>query len=133
MLEAIALVDGAHLAVVGDGDQRAALEARAKSLSIADRVHFTGWWGDVATAMADLDVVALTSRNEGTPVSLIEALAAGRPVVGTAVGGVPFVVEHGITGFLVPKQDPNAMADRLRTLLAAPPQLRADMGEAGRR
>src|SRR5205814_5671256 len=101
------------------------------ALGVAERVHFTGWWDDVPAAMADLDVVTLTSRNEGTPVSLIEALAARRAVVGTAVGGVPFVVEDGKTGYVVPPGDAAAVADRVRRLLADP-DLRARMGELGR-
>jgi glycosyltransferase involved in cell wall biosynthesis len=131
MLAATARLPGVHLAVVGDGEDRKALEAEAALLGIADRVHFTGWWHDVAAAMADLDVVVLTSRNEGTPVSLIEALAAGRPVVGTRVGGVPFVVRDGEFGHLVPPQDPTAVADRVRAVLDDPDAARR-MGERGR-
>jgi len=131
MLAAAQRLVGVHLAVVGDGELRHDLEAEAGRLGVADRVHFTGWWRDVPEALADLDVVALSSRNEGTPVSLIEALAAGRPVVGTAVGGVPFVVEDGKSGYLVPAADAGAMADRLRMLLADA-GLRARMGEHGR-
>ena len=79
-----------------------------------------GWADDVAAWMADLDVVALTSHNEGTPVALIEALAAGRPVVATSVGGVPFVVRDGATGWLVPPGDPAAVAEALQAALADP-------------
>ena len=131
ILAAMARLSGAHLAVVGDGELRPALEAEAHRLGIAPRVHFTGWWDDVASAMADLDVVALTSRNEGTPVSLIEALAAARPVVGTSVGGVPFVVKEGTTGHLVSAGDPAALADSIGGLLADP-SLRREMGQRGR-
>jgi glycosyltransferase involved in cell wall biosynthesis len=131
MLAAMQDLPGVHLAVLGDGELRPALEEEARTLGLAERVHFTGWWEDVAAAMADLDVVALTSRNEGTPVSLIEALAAARPVVGTTVGGMPFVVEEGKSGYLVAPRDPAAVADRVRHLLADP-NLRAGMGEWGR-
>jgi glycosyltransferase involved in cell wall biosynthesis len=130
-IRAVQRLDGVHLAVVGDGALRPALEDEAAKLRVADRVHFTGWWDDVAAVMADLDVAALSSRNEGTPVALIEALAAGRPVVGTNVGGVRFVVEEDQSGYLVPPDDPDALAERLKQLLADP-ALRARMGEYGR-
>lgn len=131
MLSAMAELPGAHLAVVGDGEVRPELESKARELGIADRTHFTGWWPEVAEAYSDLDVVALTSRNEGTPVSLIEAQAAGRPVVATDVGGVRFVVEDGVGGFLVGPADAPALAERIRRLLADP-ELRREMGGKGR-
>ncbi len=100
LFAAVATVPGLHLAVLGDGELRATLEALAHEIGISDRTHFTGWWTDVPSAMADLDVAVLSSRNEGTPVALIEALAAGRPVVATDVGGVRHVVQDGETGWL---------------------------------
>jgi glycosyltransferase involved in cell wall biosynthesis len=124
-------LEGVHLAVVGDGELRPALEAEATALGIADRVHFTGWADDVAAVMADIDVAALSSRNEGTPVALIEALAAGRPVVGTDVGGVRFVVEEDKSGYLVPPGDAALLADRLGLLLADPAR-RTRVGSYGR-
>lgn len=99
-----------HLAVLGDGELRQSLEGLARDLGIAERTHFTGWWDDVATALADLDLVVLSSRNEGTPVALIEALAAGRPVVATDVGGVRHVVQDSQTGWLCRPGDPAALA-----------------------
>lgn len=131
MLAAMVELPEAHLAVVGDGEMRPALEERARHLGIAGRVHFTGWWPEVAEALSDLDVVALTSRNEGTPVSLIEAQAAGRPVVATDVGGVRYVVEEGVGGHLVPPGDAGALAGCIARLLGDP-GLRRDMGEKGR-
>jgi glycosyltransferase involved in cell wall biosynthesis len=71
LFSAVAAVPGRHLAVLGDGELRASLEALAHELRIADRTHFTGWWEDIPSALVDLDVVALSSRNEGTPVALI--------------------------------------------------------------
>jgi glycosyltransferase involved in cell wall biosynthesis len=130
-INAVHRLDGVHLAIVGDGELRPELEQEARDLGVADRVHFTGWWHDVADVMADLDVAALSSRNEGTPVALIEALAAARPVVGTNVGGVRFVVEEDKSGYLVPPNDPDALADRLARLLADPAR-RTRMGEYGR-
>ncbi|MDQ4071215.1 MAG: glycosyltransferase [Actinomycetota bacterium] len=132
MLAAVSLVPDVHLAVVGDGELRAELEQRARRMGIAERVHFTGWVDDVPSAMSDLDVVALSSRNEGTPVSLIEAAAAGRPVVATRVGGVPLVVQAGVTGYLVRPGDAAEMAASLSRLLADPWQ-REQMGAAARR
>lgn len=76
-------------------------------------MHFLGWRRDLPWIYGGLDVVALTSVNEGTPVSLIEAIASGRPVVATGVGGVPEVLEHGKLGILVPSGDAKALAQGL--------------------
>lgn len=132
LLNALHRLDGVHLALVGDGDLRWRLEARAREMGMADRVHFTGWWSDVAAVFGDVDVVALTSRNEGTPVSLIEAAASGRPVVATSVGGVARTVEHGVTGYLTRPGDAGQIAAHLSDLLGDP-ERRRRMGEAGRR
>jgi glycosyltransferase involved in cell wall biosynthesis len=131
-LEVVRELPGVHLAVVGDGERRKALEQKAREASIAERVHFTGWREDVASVMAALDVALLTSRNEGTPVSLIEAQAAGRPVVATDVGGVRQVVADGETGLLAPPGDVETLRRHLRRLLDDR-DLRALMGEKGRR
>lgn len=131
LFEAVRRTPGAHLAVVGDGERRRELEELARTLGTADRVHFAGWWSDVPAALADLDVVALSSRNEGTPVALVEALAAGRPVVATDVGGVRSVVRDGVSGILVPPDDPSRLAAALGTLVRDP-ELRSRMGAAGR-
>lgn len=117
LLHAMAELPGVHLAVLGDGESRAELERLTAELGLTDRVHLTGWWSDVASAIADFDAVVLTSRNEGTPVSLIEALAAGKPVVATDVGGVRTVVRHEVTGLLVPSGDAAATAAAIRRLL----------------
>lgn len=131
LLDAMTSVPDAHLAVLGDGELRADLEAHTRRLGLADRVHFTGWWIDVATAMADLDLVVLSSRNEGTPVALIEAGASERAVVATDVGGVRAVVHDGVNGTIVPAADAAALASAIRDLLADPDR-RASMGRAGR-
>lgn len=130
-LEAVRRIPDVHMALLGDGELRATLEERARRLGVADRVHFVGWWTDIPAAMADMDVVALSSRNEGTPVSLIEAGACGRPVVSTDVGGVASVVSHAETGLLVPPADPVAFAAALDSLLADR-SARTRMGAAGR-
>lgn len=133
LLAAVSEVPGLHLAVLGDGELRGALGSRARELGIADRTHFLGWWEDVASALADLDVVVLSSRNEGTPVALIEALAAARPVVATDVGGVRHVVQDGETGWLGPAGDPAALAALLRRALFSEREIAARLGEEGRR
>ncbi len=132
LLSAIEKLGGVHLAVIGDGELRPALEASVRAAGLGDRVHFTGWRYDLAATLPDLDVVALTSRNEGTPVALIEALATGGAVVATDVGGVRSVVVHDETGLLAPAGNPGAVADALRQLLADP-ERRARLGAAGRR
>ncbi|MBK5229471.1 MAG: glycosyltransferase [Actinobacteria bacterium] len=131
LLEALARLDGVHLAVLGDGEMRDEIVSRSDSLGISGRVHLIGWWLDVPAAIADLDVVALTSRNEGTPVSLIEAHACGKPVVSTDVGGVRAVVRNWISGSLVPPGDAAAVAAALQGILSDRAAA-TRMGEQGR-
>lgn len=120
-----------HLAVAGDGEKRTELEKRTEHLNLKERVHFLGWRKDVTNVMASLDVAVLSSRNEGSPVALIEALAAGVPVVATDVGGVRSVVEDHKSGFLVPSGDFKGLAAAASKLLDDPARARA-MGEVGR-
>ncbi len=127
--------------IVGDGERRAALERLAGQLGLDGAVTFVGWQADATSIYRDLDIICLTSLNEGTPVSLIEALAAGRPVVATDVGGVRDVVGPAREvdgalirtphGFLVPSGDAQACERALR-LLADHPEERTAMGRAGR-
>jgi glycosyltransferase involved in cell wall biosynthesis len=121
----------AVLCMVGDGPDRDAVEQRAHDLDIVRHCLFVGYQDEVAPYYAAFDALILPSANEGTPVSAIEALAGGRPVVATRVGGVPDVVRDGIDGFLVEPGDVDAMADRLARL-AGDSELRARMGAAGR-
>jgi glycosyltransferase involved in cell wall biosynthesis len=121
----------ALLLLVGDGDDRERLEQRAHDLGLARSCLFLGYQEDVAPWYAICDAVVLTSASEGTPVTIIEALAAGRPVVATTVGGVPDVVDEGETGFLVRPHDTHALAERLE-ILAGDPVRRRTMGELGR-
>lgn len=120
-----------HLLIVGDGPLRGELEALAASLGIAPQVHFIGWTDDLARVYATMDVCALSSINEGTPVALIEAMAAGRAVAATAVGGVADVLAEGEAGRLVPPGDEAALADALADL-AADANERARLGQRGR-
>jgi glycosyltransferase involved in cell wall biosynthesis len=121
----------ACLCMVGDGPDRPAIERRAHELGVMRDTLFLGYQEEVAPFYAAFDAMVLPSINEGTPVSAIEALAAGRPVVATRVGGVPDVVREGEDGFLVEAGDVDALADRLARL-AADPELRERLGAAGR-
>lgn len=118
--------------IVGDGELRDSLKAYAVQLGIAERVHFLGWKKDMAPVYAALDVFALTSDNEGTPVAVIEAMAAGVPVAATAVGGVPDVVRDGETGRLVPPGDPRAMSRAWRKALDEKAESERMCGQARR-
>ncbi|MBI5958782.1 MAG: glycosyltransferase [Chloroflexi bacterium] len=114
-------IPSAHFVIVGDGETRAAVEAQVSALGLENAVTFTGWQADVKPAYSALDVLVISSRNEGTPVSIIEALAAGVPVVSTAVGGVPDLLRGGAFGRLVPPDDPDALAAAVIATLADSP------------
>jgi len=101
----------AYFVIVGDGEDRAAIEAQADRLGLRKRVVFTGWMQDLVPVFSDLDLLALSSDNEGTPTAIMQALAAGVPVVATAVGGVPDLLRHGGWGRLVPPGDAGALAE----------------------
>lgn len=117
--------------VIGDGELRQHLEGYARSLRIQGSVIFTGWRSDLVPVYADLDIVALTSLNEGTPVSIIEAMAAARPVVSTKVGGVGDVIAEGESGYLVPSGDVQIFAEKILAL-AGNRTLRERLGLRGR-
>jgi len=118
--------------IVGDGELWADLHAEVARRSLSERVHFTGWRSDLGAVYADLDLVVCCSRNEGTPVSLIEACAAGRAVVGTRVGGIPDIIASGVNGLLVPSGDSAALAGAIVELVDDPDRRRL-MGVAGQR
>ena len=118
-----------HFVIVGDGELRTKLEQQAIDLGLGPIVHFLGWRQDLPAIYADLDLVVLTSRNEGTPVSLIEAQAAACPVIATAVGGVPDIIVDGQTGYLVPPDDAQVLAEVVSKALEGNSR---EMGQAGR-
>ena len=124
----------AHFVVIGDGELLAETQRLAAALGLAERVHFLGWraHGELPALLADLDVLANTSDNEGMPVSLIEAMAAGTPVVATAAGGTVSIIEDGVSGALVPPVDPESVAEECLALLndAALRQRRSAAGRA---
>jgi glycosyltransferase involved in cell wall biosynthesis len=115
----------AQFLIVGDGDRREALEARAVELGIAASLRFTGWRRDLPAVYAASDVFLLTSRNEGTPVALIEAMASAVPGVATAVGGVPDVIVTPDLGTLVAPDDAAALARAAIELVTDPDRRRA--------
>ncbi|MBI4345500.1 MAG: glycosyltransferase [Elusimicrobia bacterium] len=123
-------VPAARSVVVGDGEMRRPLEEAARARGLDGRLTFLGWRADLRAVYGDLDVVVLTSDNEGTPVSILEALAAARPVVATAVGGVPDVIDD-TRGVLVPPRDPRAVAAAVVELIGDPTRA-ARLGAAGR-
>ncbi|MFQ5880874.1 MAG: GT4 family glycosyltransferase PelF [Candidatus Methylomirabilales bacterium] len=116
----VAALPSAHFLVVGDGKLRPELEADARTLGLQEQVRFLGWRLDLSRIYADLDCLALSSRNEGVPVCLLEAMTAGVPVVATAVGGVPDLVIPGVTGLLVQPEDPQDLAAAILNILRNP-------------
>jgi glycosyltransferase involved in cell wall biosynthesis len=120
----------ARFVIVGDGPLRETLEAQTRARGLGEALRFLGWRADLGPIYADLDVLVLTSRNEGTPVSVLEALAVGTPVVATSVGGVPDIVGDDERGVLVPPGQPVAAARAVLELLADDAR-RADLRAAG--
>jgi glycosyltransferase involved in cell wall biosynthesis len=135
LFEAASLLRDRHpnmaYVVVGDGELWDELHADVARRSLQDAVHFAGWRHDLADIYADLDLVVCASLSEGTSVAIIEAGAAGKPVVSTDVGGMADIVHNGVNGLLVPSQDPGALAQAIETVICNS-DLAARMGEAGR-
>ncbi len=124
-------VSTARLEIAGTGPDQDRLEAQVRASGLAERVRFLGWQENLAAIMPRWSVFALPSMDEGLPIVVLEAMASSLPVVASTCGGLPEVVEDGSTGWLVPPNDPEALAERLRRLLLNPEQRRA-MGAAGR-
>lgn len=120
-----------RLVLIGDGPLRARLEQQIVDAGLQDSVFLAGARSDVAPAMRTLSLFALSSIAEGTPVTMLEAMASSLPVVSTAVGGIPDLVVDGATGSLVPARDPQALAEALAAYVRAPALARAH-GAAGR-
>jgi len=131
LLEAAALVPTAVFVIAGDGPENGALQARARALGLHDRVRFLGSRDDVPDLLAACDMLVLPSLYEGLPLAALEAMAAARPVVATAIGGTDEAVLHGVTGLLVPAGDPAALAMAVRALIDNP-ELARGFGERGR-
>ena len=124
-------VPAAHFILVGDGEQRRAVEEEVRSLELAGRLHLLGWRRDIPAILADLSLLVLTSLWEGLPRVVPEAMAAGLPVVATKVDGTPEAVREGETGFLVEPHDVETLAGKIEYLLSHPAEARR-MGQNGR-
>lgn len=120
----------ARLLIVGEGRLRSSLEAQVRELKLEDRVHFLGWRTDGARVMASFDIFLMPSLWEGFGLVMLEAMAHGLPIVGSAVSAIPEVVVNGETGMLVPPRDEIGLADAMATLLRDAP-LRKHMGLMG--
>jgi len=125
-------VPDVRLQLVGDGPERGALEARARGLALNGTVEFCGDIADVWPVLARARVFALASDYEPLGIAALEAMAAGVPVVATDVGGLPEIVQDGLTGFLVPAHDTAALAERIERLISDS-TLASSFGEHGRR
>ncbi len=131
-IEGLANVRGAVLRIAGSGPDRARLEAIAKRVGVADRVEFLGFVSDVRPVIADADVLVSGSDRDPAPLSVLETLSVGRPIIAYADGGIPEFVEHGRSGWLVGERTPKAYGTAMAEAAANRERLPA-MGNAGRR
>jgi glycosyltransferase involved in cell wall biosynthesis len=131
LVDVVAQIPQIGLVVVGDGPLRCHLKQAVDRRGLDDRVCIVGWQTEVAPFLRTADLFVLPSRWEGLPVAAIEAMMAGVPVVATRVGGMPEVVDDGVTGLLVPPGDTRALVDAIRQLVIDPSRRRA-LGRAGR-
>jgi glycosyltransferase involved in cell wall biosynthesis len=129
--EVLASVPQAILVLVGDGESRASIERLVKDLGVTDRVVFTGSLENPLAIVERADVIVLPSLSEGLPIALLEAMALGRAVVASRVGGIPEVIQDGVSGLLVPPSDPAALSKALSRLLLDA-DLRIGIGVAAR-
>jgi glycosyltransferase involved in cell wall biosynthesis len=135
LLEAMARVPASasvHLTIVGDGPERASLEALAAELRVASRVTFAGWRQDVGAMLDRAAIFVLPTLGEGFGLAVLEAMGHELPVIASDTMSLPEIVHEGVTGLLVPPKDPAALA-RAITLLASDPEMRRAFGQAGRR
>lgn len=120
-----------HAFIIGDGELRNELEQQVEASGNQDRFHFTSWIKDIEKALAGLDVIAMSSLNEGTPVSIIEAKAAGKPIITTDVGGVSDIVKNQESAILCQSNDIQGFTSGLRQLVTSK-ELRQKIAGAGR-
>lgn len=124
LVEAVRIVTkirpDARFILLGDGPLRSALEAQAQSLNVSNKIIFTGFRSDVADVLAASDIFVLPSLREGMPVSLLEAMAADCPSIGSDVGGVGQTLRHNVNGLMVPPADAQALADAILQYLENP-------------
>lgn len=121
-----------HLAVCGGGSESTTIAALASDLDLASRVHLLGWRDDVPDILRDADVFVHPAMDEGFGLVVVEAAAAGLPIVASNVGGIPEIIEHGVNGLLVPPGDPQALAAAIQELIDDPERAKR-LGEAARR
>lgn len=120
-----------HFLVVGEGPEHPSLHALVDSLSISKQVTFTGYVSDIDRILSLIDVLVLPSLNEGMPMSILEAMSAGKAVIATRIGGIPNVVLDQVTGLLVPPANVPALAAAMETMIGSP-ELSFRMGARGR-
>jgi glycosyltransferase involved in cell wall biosynthesis len=131
LLEALRVVPQLHALVIGDGPKRDEWRAMADAYGLSDRVHWAGFRRDVNELLPGADLMIHPSLDDAFPTVLLEAGAAGLPVVASRLGGIPEIVEEGVTGMLVPGGDASPLAHAIQTLLANPNELE-QMGIAAR-
>ncbi|RLG46912.1 MAG: hypothetical protein DRN90_05780 [Thermoproteota archaeon] len=131
LLMALKALPEGLLLIVGDGELRSQVERFLQGQDLQDRVRLLGQRSDIPQILAGSDIFILSSKWEGFPYAIIEAMMAGLPVVATRVGGVEEMVENRKTGYLVPANDPLALTKAIQRLLEEP-ELRKKMGQAGR-
>lgn len=131
LLQAAVHVPNVLFVIAGDGPERSALEAQAQALGVADRVLFLGNREDIPELLRQCDLFVLPSRYEGLPLAVLEAMAAGRPVITTAIDGTREAIVHGESGILIPPDNSRALAGSIQALLASP-MLAHRLADAGR-
>ncbi len=133
LLEAAGLMDipNWRLLIAGNGSEKINLVSLCSALNMDEKVHFLGTRSDIPELMAASDLVVLPSRWEGLPLTLLEAMAAGKPVVACQVGGVPEVIKDGVEGYLVPPENPEAMKVAIEKILKDPGRANI-LGQAGK-
>ncbi len=129
LIEAVAQTSNAHLVLMGEGEERVHLETLAEKLNLKDRVHFLGYITQASMYLRGFDIFTLPSLKEGLSYAILEAGAAGLPVVATSVGGMPDIIETSKEGLLVEPKDVVGLAKALNTLIDSP-TLRSQYGDA---